>query len=62
MIENANVMMLAVELVLDSGEKRMIKTGEILVHHRTMHGWRNTSQMETARMVLFVIPAEKSAD
>jgi hypothetical protein len=55
-------MMLAVELVLDSGEKRMIKTGEILVHHRTMHGWRNTSQMETARMVLFVIPAEKSAD
>ena len=61
-IENADVMVVAVELVPDSGKKCMIKTGEVLVHRKTMHRWKNSSRMETARMVLFPLPAGKSAD
>ncbi|PNS17292.1 hypothetical protein CAC42_6975 [Sphaceloma murrayae] len=43
-----------VELVLDSGEKRIMKTGDICVQRGTNHAWRNTSDTEWARMVYFL--------
>ncbi|RJE21055.1 Cupin domain protein [Aspergillus sclerotialis] len=47
-----------IELLLDSGETRVLKQGDVLIHRGTMHGWRNRSATETARMVCFVLPSE----
>ena len=46
------------ELILDSGEAKVLKTGDILIHRGTMHLWRNSSDTETARMVIVVLPSE----
>ncbi|KAI9734997.1 MAG: hypothetical protein M1834_002079 [Cirrosporium novae-zelandiae] len=48
-----------IELVLDSGETRRLRAGDVLIHRGTMHSWRNTSETETARMVVTVLPSEK---
>ena len=40
-----------VELVLDSGEKRLMKRGDLSIQRGTIHEWRNTSQTEWARML-----------
>lgn len=47
-----------VELLLDSGESRILKQGDVLLHRGTKHGWKNHSETETARMVCFVLPSE----
>ncbi|KUL87487.1 hypothetical protein ZTR_04572 [Talaromyces verruculosus] len=47
-----------VELILDSGESRILKQGDVLLHRGTKHGWKNHSDTETARMVCFVLPSE----
>ncbi|KAJ9138094.1 hypothetical protein NKR23_g8677 [Pleurostoma richardsiae] len=47
-----------VELVLDSGEVRTMRRGDIVVQRGTMHRWRNVSQTEWAR-VLFVLQDSK---
>jgi quercetin dioxygenase-like cupin family protein len=47
-----------VELILDSGEAKVLKTGDVLIHRGTMHSWRNTSDTEIARMVIVVLPSE----
>lgn len=44
------------EMTLDSGEKRVLKKGDIAVQRGTMHAWRNPSSTEWARM-LFVLQA-----
>ena len=62
MDRHADLIMATVERMFDSDEKRMIKMGEFLIHHGTMHCWRNPSQTETASTVLFEFPVEKSAD
>ncbi|KAI5927749.1 hypothetical protein F4810DRAFT_279696 [Camillea tinctor] len=41
----------AVELVLDSGEARVLRRGEMAVQRGTMHAWRNASGTEWARMM-----------
>jgi len=41
----------AVELVLDSGETRLMRRGDVAVQRATMHAWRNPSETEWARMV-----------
>jgi len=46
-----------VELVLDSGETRLMKTGDICVQRGTMHAWRNTSPTEWARMMYVLQPS-----
>lgn len=40
-----------VELVLDSGETRQMKRGDVAIQRGTMHAWRNTSDTEWARMM-----------
>ncbi|KAI1113131.1 hypothetical protein F5Y14DRAFT_452360 [Nemania sp. NC0429] len=44
----------AVELSLDSGEKRILQPGDVSVNRGAMHRWRNTSKEKPARM-LFVM-------
>jgi quercetin dioxygenase-like cupin family protein len=48
-----------VELVLDSGETRLMKRGDVSVQRGTNHAWRNTSQTEWARMLYVLMPAEE---
>jgi quercetin dioxygenase-like cupin family protein len=45
-----------VELVLDSGETRVMRRGDICVQRGTMHAWRNCSQTEWARMLYVLQP------
>lgn len=47
-----------VELVLDSGETRLMRRGDICVQRGTMHAWRNTSQTEWARMLYILQPVK----
>ena len=43
-----------VELLLDSGEKRLMKRGDVAIQRGTMHQWINHSKTEWTRM-LFVL-------
>lgn len=40
-----------VELTLESGEKRIIKPGDLTIQRSTLHAWRNTSFTQWSRMV-----------
>ncbi|KAF2132060.1 hypothetical protein P153DRAFT_285123 [Dothidotthia symphoricarpi CBS 119687] len=40
-----------VELILDSGETRRMKRGDVAVQRGSMHAWRNLSQTTWARML-----------
>ncbi|KAF4547991.1 Hypothetical protein D9617_33g038550 [Elsinoe fawcettii] len=46
------------ELVLDSGETRLMKRGDTSVQRGTNHAWRNASSTEWCRMLYVVIGAE----
>lgn len=50
-----------VELILDSGEKRLMRRGDICVQRATMHAWRNTSKTEWSRMLYILQPAKPMA-
>ena len=39
------------ELVLDSGETRKMKRGDVAIQRGTMHAWRNLSETEWGRMM-----------
>jgi quercetin dioxygenase-like cupin family protein len=41
----------SVQLVLDSGETRVMKRGDMSVQRGTIHAWKNMSQTEWARML-----------
>ena len=43
-----------VELVLDSGEVRLLKVGDIAVQRGTMHAWRTPSKDQWSRMVFIL--------
>lgn len=47
-----------VDAVLDSGETRRLKRGDIVVQRATNHAWRNASQTEWARMLYVLHEAE----
>ncbi|RYP90176.1 hypothetical protein DL770_003712 [Monosporascus sp. CRB-9-2] len=47
-----------VELILDTGESRLMKRGDISVQRGTNHAWRNTSETGWARMLYVLQPAE----
>jgi quercetin dioxygenase-like cupin family protein len=47
-----------VELILDSGETRLMKRGDICIQRGTMHAWRNTSATEWSRMLYMLQPIE----
>jgi quercetin dioxygenase-like cupin family protein len=40
-----------VEMELDSGEKRLLKRGDVAVQRATMHAWRNASKTEWCRLI-----------
>ena len=46
-----------IELILDSGETRLMKAGDICIQRGTMHAWRNTSATEWARMMYVLQPS-----
>ena len=46
------------ELILDSGEKRMLNRGDMVVQRGTMHAWRNPSKTEWVRFFAVVQPIE----
>lgn len=48
----------SMELTLDSGEKRVMNVGDVIVQRGTMHAWRNPSETEWARVVFFLVGAE----
>ena len=50
-----------VDLVLDSGETRAMKRGDICVQRGTMHAWKNRSETEWARMLYVLQPSQPVA-
>lgn len=40
-----------IESVMDSGESRLMKTGDIMIQRETNHAWRNPSEDKWARVV-----------
>lgn len=49
-----------IELVLDSGETRLMKRGDLCVQRATNHAWRNVTPNDGwARMVYVLVAAEK---
>jgi glutamate dehydrogenase/leucine dehydrogenase len=48
-----------VELILDSGEKKIVKAGDIAIQRQTMHAWRNTSKTAKAKMFFVLISSKE---
>ncbi len=48
-----------VELVLDSGEARLLKIGDIAVQRGTMYAWRTPSKSQWSRMVFILQDAKQ---
>jgi quercetin dioxygenase-like cupin family protein len=46
------------ELILENGEKKLLKAGDTVVQRATMHQWRNPSKTEWCRMVCVMVPIE----
>ncbi|KAH6648504.1 hypothetical protein BKA67DRAFT_575006 [Truncatella angustata] len=46
------------ELILDSGEKRMLKPGDTVVQRGTNHAWRNPDPRKTTRCLFVMAPCE----
>ena len=46
-----------VELVLDSGEVRAMKAGDVAIQRGTNHAWRNMSDSKWARMIYILQPS-----
>lgn len=47
-----------VELVLDSGERKLLKRGDVAVQRGTNHAWQNASKTDWARMLYVLQEAE----
>lgn len=50
-----------VELILDSGETRLLARGDVCVQRATMHAWRNTNKDNWARMLYILLPAKSAS-
>ncbi|KAK5064920.1 hypothetical protein LTR84_000754 [Exophiala bonariae] len=48
-----------IELILDSGESRILKRGDVAVQRGTNHAWKNTSTENWARM-LYVLQSSEA--
>lgn len=51
------VLMGDIELVLDSGETKQMKVGDVCIQRGTNHAWRNTSKTNWARMMYVLQPS-----
>lgn len=49
----------AMELVLDSGETKVLRRGDMCVQRATMHAYRNRSLTEWARMLMVYVDSTK---
>jgi len=47
------------ELILDSGEKRVMKRGDVSIQRGTSHSFRNTSDSEWCRLLFVFLPMEQ---
>ncbi|KAM5358684.1 hypothetical protein ACJZ2D_015075 [Fusarium nematophilum] len=47
-----------IEIILDSGETRLLKVGDICIQRATMHAWKNPSSTEWGRMTFILAPAQ----
>lgn len=47
-----------IELVLDSGETRPMKRGDIAIQRGTNHAWRNMSSEKWGRMLYVLQPSQ----
>jgi quercetin dioxygenase-like cupin family protein len=51
------------ELILDSGEKKILKRGDVIVHRCTAHSWRNVTEKSdnsgVLRIFFVFLPIEK---
>lgn len=48
-----------IEMVLDSGETKLMKRGDVAVQRGTMHAWRNPSSTQWARMYFILQNSQK---
>jgi quercetin dioxygenase-like cupin family protein len=48
-----------IEMVLDDGVTRVLERGDVAVQRATMHGWRNPSQTDWARLVFVLQDCQK---
>jgi hypothetical protein len=48
-----------IELVLDSGDRQLMRPGDIAVQRATMHSWKNPSGSKWARMTFVLQDCEK---
>ncbi|ETI21050.1 hypothetical protein G647_07393 [Cladophialophora carrionii CBS 160.54] len=48
-----------IELELDSGEKRVLKRGDLFVQRGTMHKWKNPSESQPARLVVVQLESKE---
>lgn len=48
-----------IEAVLDSGETRLLRPGDIIVQRGTRHAWRNPSKDQWVRCVFFLVGAKR---
>lgn len=49
----------SIECILDSGERRTMKRGDVCIQRGTMHAWRNPSDTEWARMMFVLQPCKE---
>ena len=47
------------ELILDSGESKVMRVGDVIVQRGVMHAWRNNSETEWARAAFVQLESEK---
>ena len=52
----------SLELTLSGGEKRVVKSGDVVVQRAAMHKWKNLSPTEGARYVAVLLGAEGAVE
>ncbi|OJD16465.1 hypothetical protein AJ78_03364 [Emergomyces pasteurianus Ep9510] len=55
-VDTGVVMDGSVELLLDSGESKVLRKGDAFVQRATMHMWKNASSTEPSTMLVFIQP------
>ena len=48
-----------VEAILDSGESRLLRVGDVMFQRGTRHAWRNPSEDQWVRIVVFLVGTNK---
>ena len=49
----------SIELVMDSGERKLMQRGDVAVQRATMHAWKNVSETEWGRMIFVLQDCQK---